>query len=123
MRLTHLIYALQLLLAIAGLAIGTMTLCAPARHDWGVLIWMVSVVALLRLLCASRRTDMRMPPSLVWRGLAAGLFMSWVVVVSSIFANAPPINPAALQWADWAVLSGIGTVGFVLGALAVKLSS
>jgi phosphoglycerol transferase MdoB-like AlkP superfamily enzyme len=123
MRLTNVIYVLQLSLAIAGLAIGTMTLCAPVPHDWGVLVWMVSVVALIRLLCASRRIDSRLPPSLVWRGLAAALFMAWVVVVSAVFANAPPINPAALRWPDWAVLSGIGTVGILLAALAVKLSS
>lgn len=117
----RLIFALEILVSVGGLVVGTVTVCAPVPDAWGLVLWTLSVVSLVRLLCINRRKDSHTSSSLVLRGTAAGLFMFSVVIVTAM-GPAAILNPAALAREDWIALTAVAVVGTISGGLAIKLS-
>jgi hypothetical protein len=114
-------YVLQLAAGIGGLIWGTITICAPVPNELGLVLWTISLVSLVRLLCLSPRKGSSRPPSFILRAAVAGIFMFFLVFLTAMGA-AFAVNPGIPGWVDWTVLGGLGGAGVLLGLLAIKLS-
>jgi hypothetical protein len=86
----------QIVQVLVGAVIGTVSLCDPdvIPSLWGILGWMISIIAIMRILTARRRTtgrDSRQRPFVYRVALSAAAVFSLIALTALLTAiNADP---------------------------------
>jgi hypothetical protein len=111
--LRGLAYAAEAVVVLAGMALGTVSLCGLIANGWGLIGWAISVVSAVRIISISRVDS----PSIIVRVLLASVSVFCLVSLAAMATAPGPIQPV-----DKTVILGLFVVAFLGAAGALMLA-